>query len=205
MQEPVAEVVPLPMLEARLPVPPPPALDPVLDAASTCIARHGLGKTTLTDIARELGVAPSTVYRKVGTVENAALLITAREGHRFLKTMPDVIRGERGARAITVFLAAALAHFDAHPMVAKILTDEVDWVGRLATRGLDDLLDQAVGVASPLLSAAMAFGAVTEQDPDALAHWIVRIGVISLVTPPPGDLLDALDALLLPILEGPRT
>src|SRR5687768_15953432 len=91
-----ATVIPLPLLEERLPVPPPKSLDPVLDATVECVSKHGLSKTTLSDIARELGVAPSTVYRKVGSVENATLLVVAREGHRFLQRMPEVIAGIEG-------------------------------------------------------------------------------------------------------------
>ena len=196
-----ATVIPLPLLEQRLPLPPPKSLDRVLDATVECVSKHGLAKTTLSDIAREMGVAPSTVYRKVGSVENATLLVVAREGHRFLQRMPEVIAGIEGPRTITVFLAEAIQHCAEHPMVAKILRDEIDWMGRLATRRLEAALEQAVATASPLLTSAMAFGAIRRQDPEALAHWIVRIAGICLVAPPPGDLREALDALLLPMLS----
>lgn len=196
-----AEVIPFPLLSERLPVPPPPALDPLLDAAVACLARHGLSKTSVADIAKELGVAPSTVYRKVGSVENAVLLAVAREGHRMLERLPEVVAGIEGPRTITVFLATAVETCRAHPMVDKILRDEVDWVGRTATRRLDQFLDQAAEVAAMLLGAAMAAGIVRQQDALALAHWIVRLGVMCVVSPPPGDLLAALDALLLPTLE----
>lgn len=200
-----AEVIPFPLLAEHLPVPPPPALDPVLDATVECISRHGLSKTSLSDIARELGVAPSTVYRKVGSVENAALLVMAREGQRLLLRMPQVISGVAGPRMITVFLAESVATVRRHPMVNKILRDEIDWVGRLATRRLDDLLEQSALVAAPLLTSAMTLGAIRTQDPDALAHWIARIGMTCLIAPPPGELVDALDALLLPVLQPEPT
>jgi AcrR family transcriptional regulator len=196
-----AEVIPLPLLIEQLPVPPPPSLDPVLDAAEACLARHGLSKTTLSDIAREMGVAPSTVYRKVGSVENAALLVIAREGARLLARMPEVIDGVEGARAITVFLAEAIESFANHPMVSKVLRDDTDLVARLITRRLDALLAQASEVAAPLLEASMAAGTIRHQDPLALAHWLARVGGMSLLAPPPGDLLTALDALLLPMLQ----
>jgi AcrR family transcriptional regulator len=195
-----AEVLPFPLLAERLPLPPPASLDPVLDATVECVARYGLAKTSLSDIARELGVAPSTVYRKVGTVENAALLVAAREGHRMLARMPEVIAGVDGPRTITVFLAEAIDTSARHPMVSKIVRDETDWVGRVATRRLVDVLALSAEVAAPLLAEAMEAGHIREQDPVALAHWIARIGMVSLVAPPPGNLLDALDALLLPML-----
>ena len=37
--------------------------DRVLDGALACVARVGLGKTTLDDVAREAGCARATVYR----------------------------------------------------------------------------------------------------------------------------------------------
>ena len=37
--------------------------DRILDAALACIARVGVGKTTLDDVAREAGCARATVYR----------------------------------------------------------------------------------------------------------------------------------------------
>lgn len=135
-----AEVIPLPLLAQRLPGLPDAGLDAVLDATVECVARYGLAKTSLSDIAREMGVAPSTVYRKVGTVENAVRLVMAREGHRQLARMPEVIAGVKGPRVITVFLAATITAAASHPMVAKILHDERDWMGRLATRTLDERL-----------------------------------------------------------------
>ena len=47
----------------------------------------------------------------------------------------------------------------------------------------------------------MKVGYVREQDPLALGHWIARITFTCLLAPPPGDLLAALDAILLPVLD----
>jgi AcrR family transcriptional regulator len=201
MQPLEAEVLAFPLIAEALPLPPPASLDPVLDATITCVVRHGLAKTSLSDIARELGVAPSTVYRKVGSVENAAALVSAREGHRLLQRMPEVIAGIEGPRAITVFLAESITTTAEHPMVAKIMQDEVDWMGRVATQRLEAAFAVSAAVAAPLLARAMDAGFVRRQDPVALAHWVARIGMVCLVAPPPGDLLGALDALLLPVLD----
>ena len=195
-----AEVIDLPFLAGQLPGPPPVSLDPVLDATVECVARHGLSKTSLSDIARELGVAPSTVYRKVGSVDNAVALVAAREGQRMLARMPEVIAGVEGPRMITVFLAECLETTRRHPMTDKILRDEVDLVGRIATRRIEESLLRSAEGTAPWLQAAMDAGQVRQQDPMALAHWIARISLVCLLAPPPGDLLAALDALLLPTL-----
>lgn len=196
-----AEVIALPLLAEALPGPPPASLDPVLDATVECLSRHGLSKTSLSDIAREMGVAPSTVYRKVGSVENATALVMAREGHRLLTRMPEVVAGVDGPRVITVFLAECVDTLRRHPIVEKVLRDEIDWIGRLATRRIDDAMAQSASVAAPLLAAAMESGHIRRQDPEALAHWIARIGMACLMVPPPGDLRAALDDLLLPALD----
>ena len=172
----------------------------MLDAAVDCVARYGLAKTSLSDIAREMGVAPSTVYRKVGTVENAVRLEMAREGHRMLARMPDVIAGIEGPRVITVFLTEVIEAGARHPMVAKIMSDEADWMGRVFTRTLDERLEDGAVFAVPFLASAMDSGHIRRQDPTALAHWLVRISTMCLLSPPPGDLQEALDLLLLPLL-----
>jgi AcrR family transcriptional regulator len=199
-----AQMLELPVLAERLPLPPDPALNPVLDAATECLARHGISKTTLSDIAREMGVAPSTVYRKVGSVDNVTMLVFAREAQRFLERVPATLtsdrEGEGGPSAITHLMADAIQTLAAHPVAAKVLRDEGDWMGRMVTRQLDQLLAQGVEIAAPLLAAAMAAGLIRAQDPQLLAHWLLRIALAALVSPPPGDLQASLDELLLPTL-----
>jgi hypothetical protein len=90
-------------------------------------------------------------------------------------------------------------------MIGKILRDEVDIVGRIATRRIEESMERSAQTGAPLLAAAMDSGHVRRQDPMALAHWIARISLVCLLAPPPGDLLAALDALLLPMIDPVAT
>jgi hypothetical protein len=101
-------------------------------------------------------------------------------------------------------MAEAIETIAAHPMVRKVMRDEPDWVGRAATRRLDEAIDEGVAVAVPLLAGAMDAGQIRRQDPEALAHWIARVALACVVAPPPGDLREALDHLLLPVLRPGR-
>ena len=65
--------------------------------------------------------------------------------------MPEVIAGIEGPRVITVFLAECIETTRANPMVDKIMRDEIDWVGRLATRRLEDSLTRSAEAAVPRL------------------------------------------------------
>ena len=53
--------------------------DRVLDAALACIARVGLGKTTLDDVAREAGCARATVYRCFPGKQDLSRAVLERE------------------------------------------------------------------------------------------------------------------------------
>ncbi|MGH9136920.1 MAG: TetR/AcrR family transcriptional regulator [Acidimicrobiales bacterium] len=196
-----ANVIPLPLLAEGIPPRPPASLDPVLDAATLCIAARGLSRTTMSDIARELGVAPSTVYRKVGSVENAAWLVAAREAHALFDRLVELTLPVEGARKVTVVVAEGVRTAWDNPVFAKIMRDEPDFLGRALTRRATALLEQGVTLLAPFLAAGMDLGLIRRQDPEALAHWVVRIAAIALAAPPPGDLQAALDAVLLPMLQ----
>jgi hypothetical protein len=134
-------------------------------------------------------------------VDNAALLYFARQAQRFLEQMPTLVSGQSGPHIIIAVLAAGIRTASEDPVAAKILRDEGDWMGRVVTRRLDSFLDQGVEIAGPFLSAAMDAGLVRRQDPDLLAHWLLRLALSALVSPPPGDLTRALSSLLVPTLD----
>src|SRR3546814_9310985 len=134
-----------------------------------------------------MGVAPSTVSRKVGSVDNVALLVLGREAHRLLERVPVLLAGAEGPDVIIRVMVAAIEAATEHPMSRKVLQDEGQWMGRMVTRRLDDLIDQGVELSAPFLAAAMDAGAIRRQDPELLAHWLLRISLATVVSPPPGD------------------
>jgi AcrR family transcriptional regulator len=72
-------VLPLPESIQGFPPLPPASLDPFLDATSRCFARYGVRRTSVQDVAQELGVNRTTVYRQVGNIEQQAMLLAARD------------------------------------------------------------------------------------------------------------------------------
>lgn len=185
----------------RLPERPPPEADRALDAVSACLARHGLARTSMTDIAREMGVARSTLYRQFGSVEQAAWALFAREAYRFFDAFGDLVATAAGPRAVIGLTTEFVRFASDHPVLGRLLRDEPDWVGAVVTRHAAELVDYAAAVVTPLVGAAMEAGMIRRGDPTRLAGWLGRVVAILLIAPPRGDIGELLEEMLLPVLE----
>jgi AcrR family transcriptional regulator len=189
----------LPGLAAALPSPPA-SLDAYLDAAARCFARHGIGRTSVQDIAREARVDRTTVYRQVGNVTSVVRLLTARELHRLLESLPDHLTGLRGPEVVVDLLATVIGYGRQHPVLAKVLADEPELIGPYLIQEVPAFIDLVAVAATPLLRAAMDAGELARRDPALVAQLLVRLCVPLLLAPPPGDLRALLSEVLVPAL-----
>lgn len=189
----------LPTLAEGLPRPPA-SVDPYLDAAARCFARHGVGRTSVQDVARELRVDRTTVYRQVGNVTAMVRLLAGRELHRLLAELPDRLAGLHGPEAIVDLLVAVVEHGRDHPVLRKVLADEPELIGPFIVAELPMLIDLVAAAATPLLQAAMDAGELARRDPDLLAQLLVRMCLPLILAPPPGDVRQLLAETLLPAL-----
>ena len=191
----------LPTIAQGLPPVPAPALDPYLDAAAACFARHGISRTGVPDIARELDVSRTTVYRQIGTVEQAARLLLARELHRFLAHLPSALEGASGPETVTRLIGAVVRFAREHPVLHKVLADEPELLGPYLTRELPDLVGRVSTMAAPLLAQAMNQQFIRRCDPEVLAEFLVRTTISVILAPPPGDVVAFLDETIMPIVK----
>ncbi len=175
-------------------------LDHYLDAAARCFARHGLGRTRVTDIAEEVGVSRVTVYRQVGTVEQAARLLLSRDLDRLLNSLlPKLVAAEMPDDVIAV-IANAVEFAIEHPVLSKVLRDEPDLVGGFVIAELDVLLERLELLAEPVVRRLETLGTGRDVDLAVLADWVARV-VVTLVVAPPSVPVDAyLRTALSPIL-----
>jgi AcrR family transcriptional regulator len=179
---------------------PPADLDPYLDAAARCFARFGLTRTRVPDIAAEVGVSRVTVYRQVGTVEDIARLLLARDMHRLLTQLPAALEGAVGPDAVVRLVETIIEHTRNHPVLAKVLRDEPEVLGPLLVGDLGAVASRVADVVAPLLEALMAAGQLAQRNSRVVAEWLVRQTVTLLLAPPEGDLHDFLAELLVPAL-----
>ncbi len=188
-----------------LPPVPDAELDPYLDAAAKCFARHGLRRTKVVDIAEAVGVSRVTVYRQVGTIDHAARLLLARELDRLLSALlPRLLSASTPEEIIEVIVDATTFAIE-HPVLAKVLRDEPDLVGGFIVTELDTLLDRLRLLANPVLERLASLGVTPPLDLGDLADWITRVLVTLVLSPPQGDVGEHLRGVLGPLLEWPST
>ena len=197
-----ADAVVLPALARGLPPPPDAALDPYLDAAEGCFARHGISRTAVADIAKEMGVSRTTVYRQVGSVDNVVRLMAARELHRFQQTVPSAIGGAGGPEGFVRIVASMIRFVWKNPVLKKVLRDEPGILGQFFADDLLDLVGAVADIITPAIEVAMATGMIRKQDPVALGEWVTRLAGALVLAPPTTDLDELLAAMFLPILDG---
>jgi AcrR family transcriptional regulator len=198
-----AEVLPLPVLQAGLPAAPSAELDPYLDAAARCLARHGIGRTSVQDVAREMGVNRATVYRQVGTVGDIVQLLIARELHTLLRVVDRLQLNARvdGSAVVVKLMAEVIGYARSHPVMRKVLADEPELIGPFLITYLPDVIRQVADRVTPVIEWGQNSGALAKRDPRRLAEWIVRVTASLILDPLPDKEVEPfLSELLLPAL-----
>jgi AcrR family transcriptional regulator len=177
---------------------PPASLDPYLDAAAACFVRYGVRRTSVQDIAAELKVDRTTVYRQVGNVDSIVRLLAARELHRHLgEAMARADLREVSPRSIVRTIAHMCTLVREHPVMAKVLADERELLG---ADELAALFRRVAALSVPALKQAMDLGAIARRNPTVLSEWVARISATVILAPPPGNLERFLGEVLLPVL-----
>lgn len=189
----------------QLPPRPGPELDRVLDAVERCLSRFGIRRTSMTDVAKELGVARTTLYRQVASLQEAVALLSSRRFHRFLDEVVLLVQatGPISPETFVQATARAVRLGLEDPVGQRVLRDEPDLVGSYLTSGaLPALAEQIVDALTPIMEAAMATGLVRPGRPRLAATWMVRIVLSLAAVPAPDDELeDAVRYVLLPMLD----
>jgi AcrR family transcriptional regulator len=160
----------------------------ILEAAHRCVARWGIAKTTLDDIAREAGCSRATVYRAVPggkqAIFLAGLVLLER---RFYAGIEARLQEDSTLEDVLVDLVTSGARFLAWDEAFQYLcAHEPETVlPHLAFDGLEPLLRREAAVITPHLARFL--------DPDSAwrtAEWLVQIIVHYVLDPAPVDLTD---------------
>jgi AcrR family transcriptional regulator len=164
----------------------------LVDAALACLARQGLGKTTVDDIAREAGFSRATLYRTFpGGKEAVIAAVVETEVARLFSSLA-VVMGE--ATDLEDVLVAGMVEsarrLSGHGALAYLLIHEPDVIlPRLVFAEMDRILFTAGDFAAPFFARWLS-----PDEASRAAEWAVRIVLTYLADPAPGtDLSDPED------------
>jgi AcrR family transcriptional regulator len=166
--------------------------DRLLDATETCLRRHGIRRTTVTEIADEAGMSRAGLYKHFP--DKASLVVTAlaRTDEQFwadadarVSAAPDI------SAKVTEAVRIASEH-QPGALLLQLKADEPDVFAATVGTGLTQMVPGMAAFWLPHLEGARRSGEVREDlDVASAAEWILRI-VLSLVTVP-GDWVDSHD------------
>lgn len=167
----------------------------IIDATARLIDRHGVAKTTLSDVAAELEVTRQTVYRHLGNMSEIVSVVAARGAEDFVDRLVTHLEGSRSpADAVVEGILFCLRTVPNDPRLNLLLQiGDTAMFSRAATS--PTMLDYGSAMLRRF-PVDWADAGVSDTDLDGLAEMIMRL-LISLLdtstdTPRPEDEVRAL-------------
>ena len=150
------------------------------DATLACIARYGLGKTTVDDIAREAGCARATLYRYFGGKQELVAAAVNAETRRIAAALREAAAGADTLEdAILAILTTASSELSGNAALQFVATHEPErLLPHLTFAGGDRFLAAAGAAIEPCLEPYVA--------PERLARaseWVARVSLALLFSP----------------------
>jgi AcrR family transcriptional regulator len=173
----------------RPPLPPVPVADGteerILLAAEQCMARLGLSRLSMTDVAAQAGVSRGAVYLHFadrGTLIDAVL---ARTAARFVASSEASVRKKRTLAGQVAEAAVFIrTHLGDHVLTLRLPADEESLFATLLTSRLERLVQEWVEFWLPYLADARRRGEIRAGvDQRQAAEWIVRMMLSFAVMP----------------------
>jgi AcrR family transcriptional regulator len=155
--------------------------DQVLDGAMTCIARVGLAKTTLDDVAREAGCARATVYRTFANKQHLLNALIEREARRLqAAVLAAASEATSLGDAITAAITSAAHALVAHEPLNFVATYEPEvLLPYLAFERERAFYADAASLVAPAFTRFL-----DDEHATRLGEWVVRITLSYLSDPP---------------------
>lgn len=163
--------------------------DRIFEGAYACVARYGIGKTTVEDVAREARVSRATIYRYFPGGKDELMRETiAWETARFFTRLADTVAG---IDDLGTLLEEALffAHraVEEHAVLQKVLQTEPELLLPEMSTEAERLITLVRAFLMPFLDRA---DLVPGVDPAAAGEHVARLFLSFLGAPGSWDLRD---------------
>ena len=178
------------------------ASDRILDGALACVARVGVGKTTLDDVAREAGCARATVYRAFPGRQALFHALLDREVAALgAQVLMAAAEADTLADAVVAVMLTAAQTVRTHLALAFVLAHESEIVVlQLSFERGSEVLRAAARLVAPAFTRF-----VTADDAERLGEWVARLTLSYLCDPSeyvqldqPAQVRELVDAFVVP-------
>jgi AcrR family transcriptional regulator len=166
---------------------------PVLAGAYDCIARYGMAKVTLDDVAKASGVSRATIYRLFPGGRDQLLRETVGwEMNRFFAKLADAVADEPDLpRRLEAALTFAHRSVRDHEVLQKMLATEPGALLPLMTVEQHRVISYIRDYLRPLLATEAVAGRLRPGvDVDHAADFLARVGLSLIGSPGRWDLED---------------
>ena len=156
----------------------------ILDAAAALIMRQGYGKTTMSDVADEVGVSRGIVYLHFESKDKLFEALIQREILQYAQTWLERIEADLRGGTVGGIYCAVLYAINNCPLMAAMMKRDRRVLGGYL-RKPDNLFGslQSSAINTDFLQALQAAGAVRQDvDPRLMSHImdIVSYGLVSI-------------------------
>lgn len=149
-----------------------------VDAALVCIARYGLAKTTIADVANQARISRATLYRRFPGRENLFQMVLTVEYQRFDAYVRSAVNPAVDlADLLAKGLHAGVGFVASHQALGRVLAHEPDLILPFLALDQGDVVLEAGG--QPLRGPLQAY--LTAEDAVWVSTWIARIGLTYLL------------------------
>ena len=157
----------------------------ILAGAEQCMARLGVSRLSMTDVATQAGVSRGAVYLHFADRRTLIDAVLTRAANRFVASSADSV-GRRRTLVGQVAEAAAFIreHLGDNVLTLRLPADEESLFATLLTSRLERLVEEWVDFWLPYLADAEQRGEIrTGVDHRQAAEWIVRMMLSFAIMP----------------------
>jgi AcrR family transcriptional regulator len=157
----------------------------ILVAAELCLARHGMARLSMTDVAAQAGISRGGVYLHFADRRTLIDAVLTRAAMRFVATSAESISRRRTLVAQVAEAAVFIRqHLGDGVLTLRLPADEESLLATLLTSRLERMVEEWIEFWLPYLAEAEGRGELRAGvDHRQAAEWIVRMMLSFAVMP----------------------
>lgn len=149
----------------------------ILDAVSAGLRRYGPRKLTAQDIADTAGISRMTLYRAMGSMDNAILLALTREFASAVDSLRAALPDLDGAARLAIFLGAGAQAFVESELISSVMAQQPELVEPYLSGRLGRSQETVLAAIEELLYDGHDDGSIPVAAPGALTLLLFVRGV----------------------------